>query len=776
MSAAAGGQVRHRQRQQAAYVSVPPVSTEAWDPMTMTRTTCRLCLVRCGMLAEHDGAAEADNPRPNALPARVTRVIGDRDHPLSKGYLCPKGKFSIDMTESTKRVLYPQKRVGERGSGRWLRVSWDEALDDIAARMNAVIDAHGARAVAVQSLPPKDYFAYDLFLDAIGSPTFFKHDSHQCFTPQLMSDVLTYGNLLTYLSFTEIKDSDLVILWGVNLGETNGSKEQRVRDAQRKGCRTIVVDPRPIKATANADLWLRVRPGTDAALALGILHVMIERGWYDRDFIDAWTIGFDALKARAAAYTPDRVADITWVPADDIVETARLFAEAERPALYTFIGATMGGNAIATLRLMGFIPALTGKIDQDGCNGFLPPSGVRMPGYYGADSSLGAGRDLADMLSADKFPLFAGPHAVTTPYPHPRQVVDAMITGEPYPVKALWTSCNPMVGLEDTYTTLRALKSLDLLIVTDLFESPTAHLADYILPMTTHFESNAITEYAGLNLISARVRAMQPLGEAREEGWPVIEVIKRMGYGDRLPVKSYEDLLDYRLEPLGLSFEEFARMGSYMRESEPDKFRTGKLRRDGAPGFNTPSGRIEFTSERLAAHGYDPLPDFVEPPMSPYSSPRLAETYPLILVSGTRSVEFYSTLGIEVPRLLDRRPYPTLEMAPETAQAYDLEEGDWVRISAPTTDKTIVRKVKLLPGMHARVVNAEGLWYMPGEDLIEGTLAVGANVLTPLTDEVDPVIGGSIARCILCQIEKVDADTLHFTDRSARQLVAAAGP
>jgi len=740
--------------------------------MAMTQTTCRLCLVRCGMLAEH-ASDSGHEGRPNVLPDNVTRVIGDRDHPLSKGYLCPKGKFSIDMTNSPKRVLYPQKRVGERGSGKWQRVSWDEALDDIAARMNAIIDEHGARAVSVQSLPPKDYFAYDLFLDAIGSPTFFKHDSHQCFTPQLMADVLTYGNLLTYLSYTEIKDSDLVILWGVNLGETNGSKEQRLRDAQKKGCKTIVIDPRPIKATKTADIWLRVRPGADAALAMGILNVMIENGWYDQEFIDQWTIGFDELAKRAAEYPPERVAELAWVSEEDLIETARLFAHAERPALYTFIGATMGGNSISTLRLMGFIPALAGKIDQDGSNGFLPPSGVRMPGYYGADSSLGKNRDLDDMLSADKFPLFAGPNAVTTAYPHPRQVIDAMITGEPYPVRALWTSCNPMVGLEDTYTTMRALKSLDLLIVTDLFVSPTAALADYILPMTTHFESNAITEYAGLNLISARVRAMQPRGESKEEGWPVIEVVKRMGYGDQLPVGSYEDLLDYRLQPLGLSFEEFAKMGSLMSPNEPGKFRSGKMRKDGKPGFNTPSGKIEFTSGRLADFDYDPLPDFVEPPMSPLASPRLAADYPLVLVSGTRSVEFYSTLGIEVPRLIERRPYPTLEMAPETADEYDLEEGDWVRITAPTTDKTIVRKVKFLPGMDPRVVNAEGLWYMPGEDLIEGTLAVGANVLTPLTDEVDPIIGGSIARCILCQIEKVDVDALDFSTWSAQHMVAA---
>ena len=719
--------------------------------MSVVRTTCRLCLVRCGMLVEaHDGAA----PR--------VHVKGDRAHPLSRGYLCPKGKASVDMTLSPKRVLYPLRRDGARGAGRWRRVTWDEALDDIAARLKSIIAEHGARAVAVQSLPPKDYFAYDLFLDAIGSPTFFKHDSHQCFTPQLIADVLSYGNLLTYPAFTELNGTDVLVLWGINLAETNASKHQRVRDATRKGCRTIVVDPRPTQAAREAALWLRVRPGTDAALALGILNAMIANGWVDREFVAQWTLGFEALAARAAQYPPGRVAEIAWVPERDIVEAARLIGEARRPALYTFIGATMGGNSIATMRLMGFIPALAGHIDREGANGFLPPSGVRMPSYYGADPSLGQTRNLGEMLSADKFPLFAGPKAITAPYPHPRQVIDAMLTGKPYPVRALWTSCNPMVGLEDTYGTLRALQALDLLVVSELFETPTARLADYVLPITTHLESNAIAEYSGLNIVCARVRALAPRGEAREEGWAVIEVARRMGCGGRLPVNSYEELLDYRLEPLGISFAQLAAQGTYTRPSTQEKYLSGKLRRDGKPGFNTPSGKIEFASGTLAAHGYDPLPDFVEPPLSPYSTPQLAREFPLVLISGTRTVEFYSTLGIEVPRLLKRHPYPTLEMSPQTAARFGLKAGEWAEISAPTTERTIVRRVALMEGLHPDVVNAEGLWYMPGEDLIAGTLAVGANVLTPLRDDVDPVIGGSIARCILCKVRPLGARRPDF--------------
>lgn len=721
--------------------------------MKTIRTNCRLCLVRCGMMVETENGT-------------VKRILGDENHPLSKGYLCVKGKASLDFTLSAKRIIYPMKRDGERGSGQWQRVSWETALEDIATRLKTIIEKDGAPAIAVQALPPKEYFAYDLFCDAIGSPTFFKHDSHQCFTPQLIADVLTFGNLLTYPGFTEVNDAKVILLWGVNLSETNGSKHMRVRDAQKHGAKTIVVDPRPTLSAKEATLWLRVRPGTDAALALGMINVIIERGWYDKDFIAKWTTGFDALSFRAAEYPPERVAELCWLSADDIRRAAELFATAASSAMYTFIGATMGGNSVATLRLMGFLPALLGRIDQPGNNRFLLPTAVRMPGYYGASKGSGLSKNLDRQLSADRFPLLAGPEAITSAYPHPRQVIDAMLTGKPYPVRALWTDCNPLVGLEDTYTVLRALKSLDLLIVSEMFESPTARIADYILPITTHLESDAITEYSGINMIACRSRVMEPRGEAREEADVVLEVLRRMGYGAQLPVSSYRELLDYRLQPLGMTFDDFRKQGVLVGPDQPLKYASGKLRRDGKPGFNTPSGKVEFASSVLGKYGYEPLPDFKETPMSPYSTPELARDYPLVLVSGTRSIEFYSTLGIEVPSLRKRRPWPVIEMSPEAAAEFGLADGDWVEVEAPTTDKKIRRQVALVPGMHPGVANAEGLWYMPGEDQVEGVLAVGANVLTPLRDDLDPVVGGSIARCILCRVHKVEACGKDYGVRS----------
>lgn len=365
-------------------------------------------------------------------------------------------------------------------------------------------------------------------------------------------------------------------------------------------------------------------------------------------------------------------------------------------------------------------------------------------------------KDLSEQISADRFPLFAGPKAIVPGYPHPRHVIDAILTGKPYPVRALWTDCNPLIGLEDTPLVLEALKKLDLLVVSELFESPTAHLADYILPMTMHLESNAIADYSGLNFVAARTRAVEPRGEAREEAEPLIDVLRRMGYGDRLPVNSYEEMLDFRLRPLEMDFQTFAQTGIYERPHELLKYRSGKLRRDGKPGFNTPSGKVEFNSSILAEYGYDPLPDFREPPYSPYRTPDVAVEYPFVASTGTRSIEYYSTLGIEVPRLRKRRPWPVVEMAPQAADKLGLAENDWVFVESPTTDRRILRRVALLQNMDARVINVEGLWYMPGMDPVKGTLAASANVLTELRDDSDPIIGGSSCRSILCRIHKAE--------------------
>lgn len=714
--------------------------------MDVTRTTCRLCLVRCGMLVKTENG-------------KIIRIVGDPDHPLSKRWLCVKGQTSAEFALSPKRLRHPIRRAGERGAGLWEQVSWDDALSDIAERLKSIIDESGPESVAVQALPPKEYFAYDIFCEVVGS-TFFKHDSHQCFTPQLTADTLTFGNLLTYPGFLTVDDSEVLLLWGVNLHETGGSKDRRVLDARRSGSKTIVVDPRPTKAADSADLWLRIRPGTDGALALGIIHEMIRNGWYNKPFVAEWTVGFTALAERAAQYPPERVAEITWIERSDIEEAARMFGTARTAALYTFIGATMGGNAVATLRLMGFLPALRG-VDTKGNNCFLLPPKIRMSSYYKPDDESSKDQGSKRYLSADRFPLLDGPTALTAPYPHPRQVVDAILTGEPFPIRALWTDCNPLVGLEDTWTTLAALKKLDLLIVTDITVSPTAYLADYVLPITTHLESDAITEYSGLNMVAARVRAIEPVGEAREEADIVLDVLRRMGYEKDLPVQTYRELLDYRLAPSGLSFEDLSDLGYLVAPDSREKFRSGKLRHDGLCGFNTPSGKVEFTSGVLSDYGYDPLPDFIEPPVSPFSTPEVAAEYPLILISGTRSLEYYSTLGIEIDKLRKRRPYPTIEMAPETAQAMGFNEGDWVLVEAPSTTHAIRRRVALLEGLHPRVVNAEGLWYMPGEDdLVEAVLSVGANVLTQLRDDVDPILGGSIARCVLCRLKRIEEGSL----------------
>lgn len=704
----------------------------------VVRTTCRFCLVRCGMRVYREGGA-------------VVKIDGDPDHPLSKGFLCVKGRASLDIAHSPHRLSQPLRRAGERGSGQWTPVSWNEALDDIAARLREIIQRHGGRAISTQSLPPKDAFVYDLFAKLVGA-TVFKHDSHQCFTPQIIADRLTFGRLATYPSFDDenLADARCVVAWGVNFHATNPSKGVWVEAARKRGADVIVMDPRPILAARRASLWLRVRPGTDAILALGMLHVILTEGLFDAAFVRQWTHGFDQLRDHVRPYTSEHVSQVTWVPAEDIVAAARMYARAKPAALFTFIGTIMGGNCIDTVRALGLLVAVTGNVDVRGGNRLHLPPPIRI-GRYGDLRS-------ETLLGAEKFPLFSGPEAMVTPYAHPAHVIKAMLEGDPYPIRALWTDCNPVVAVENTGTIVAALKKLDLLVVSELFMTPTAHLADYVLPITMHLESDAITEYSGLPYVSARQKAMDPRGEAREEGEAVLEVLRRMGYADQLPADSHRGLLDYRLQPAGVDFDEFARRVVVRGQDVERKYERGLLRRDGQPGFDTPTGKIELFSTVLERYGYRPLPVHQEPYSNIRDPEELAREYPLIMISGTRSIHFYSTMGLEVERLRRTHPDPLLELSPECAELHGIQNGDWVWIESPWSSRRVRRKARVTAGMHERVVNAEGLWYLPGEDPVESALAVGANTLTLLSDAFDPVVGGSMARCVPCRIGRIESD------------------
>ena len=699
------------------------------------RTTCRWCLNYCGMVITRDGGA--------------LRIRGDPSHPLSRGFLCAKGLSSLDVALSPKRILHPLKRVGERGEGGWREVSWSDAISDIASRLREIIDGPGPDAVAVESLPPKDYLIWEAFAKAIGTTTFFKHDAHQCFTPQMIVDYATFGALVSYPNMT-VEDAERVrtlVIWGMNPTATNPSKGVAFERALRNGAKLVVVDPRPIPFARRADVWLRVRPGSDAALAMGIANYLLTSGLYDREFAGRWTEGLDGLRRMVGRYTLDRVADITWTRPEDVRRAAELMADNRPTAIFTFIGLVMNGNGFRTLRALDVLIALLGDVDVRGGNAIkLPPKTVRR-GFEGENIFRLSREDLSGQISAQRYPLLAGPDAIT-PYPHPWDVLKAIEEGR---VRALLTDSNPVAALEDGRRTMEALKKLDLLVTLELFMTPTAEISDYVLPLTTFLETDEVTMYTGLNFASARSRVIEPVGEARGQVEILLDILRAMGLQDRLPFRDRAEYLDFILQESGLKFEDLKTVGYLVRPYEERKHERGLLMLDGRPGFPTPSGKVRLWIPELDG---DDL--HIEPPYSPYSTPELLKDYPFVACTGVRYLESYNGLGLNVNKLRRMHTDPLVEISPGAARSLGLHDGSWACISAPGSGSRIRMKVKVVDGLDDRVACIEGIWYLPEASSQEDRLwGANANAITRRLTK-DPILGTSSVRALLARIEACD--------------------
>ncbi len=711
------------------------------------KTACKLCLNCCGMIITKKNGE--------------IKIKGDPDHPLSKGFICRKGMESLNITNSPNRLRYPLRRAGERGSQKWERVSWEEAINEISLKIQGILSKYGARSICVQSLPPKDIVIWQALAYALGTPNFFRHDHHVCFTPILIADTLTFGNLMTYPNsvYEDGSKTKTFVLWGVNLPETNPAKAKVIEKARKSGAKLIVVDPRPTKIAKEADIWLRVRPGTDLALSLGMMNIIIKEDLYDKDFVDKWTHGFEALKRHVEEFTPERVAEITWLDKDLIIEAARLISvnkpsaiiSSNKPsAIFTFMGLAMSGNSTNALRSLGILLAITGNIDIEGSNFIkIPPQTER----FRLPKDI-----LKDQLSAEKFPILSGPDAIPAPFlpsPNPFDVINAMLTEKPYPIKALITDCNPLTALEDSKKVLEALLKLDLLVVLELFMTPTAEFADYVLPITWFLESNSIVEYSGMNFITSRKRVLKPKDDVKEEGEILIELMRSMKILDKLPFSTYEEYLNFRLKPLDLDFDGFTKEGYIISPTVERKYEKGLLRADKKPGFNTPTGKVEIYSTVLERYGYEPLPTYKEPIPGPYSTPDLFKDYPFIMITGVRTLPFYHGLGVQIPKFRRLHPDPIVEISRKAAERLGIKEGDVVFIEVPGRDDRVWRKAHIVDELDERVIAVVGHWYLPEEAEQEKRLwSVNINTLTSLKDDYDPVIGGSGCRSMLARIIK----------------------
>lgn len=691
------------------------------------RSICRVC---------HGGCAA----RVTVADGKVVRVRPWPGSPFNRGRMCVKGLSTPQAMHHPDRLTRPLKRTGERGERKFVPVSWDEALADIAARLDRFRRESGPESVALgQGTGRHHYFHVIRFANTFGTPNWYEPGLANCYIPRITVSNLTYGGFVTgdYYGDTPPRT---ILFWGHNplVSGPDGKLAFPVRDALARGAFGIAVDPRRSETAKRCGLWLPIRPGTDAALALAMLRAVIEEGWYDKEFVETYGSGFEELRERVAAATPAWAETVTGVPAGAMLEAAHRYAT-DRPSILDWgVSLEQNPNSLQTVRAVALLRGLTGNLDVPGGDVF----GSDLVGAYPVLRQALPPEALAKRIGADRFKLLGGFRAFM-PAAHIPGLFAAMRTGEPYRVRALLVfGNNPLATVANTRGVLDALKALDLLVVADHFMTPTAAMADYVLPSAYWPEIDQIIE---LPFVAPRAvfahRKLATVGECRQNELILSDLAQRLG----LPGahESLTDILNQRLSPIGLTFDELAERFMVMAKPAYHRYRE--------KGFRTPSRKVELSCKALARLGYDPLPSFVEPPESPVSAPDTAREYPLVLTTGARRPEFFHSDGRQVASLRARRPDPLAELGPQTAARYGITDGAWMRVKSPRGE--IRMRARVTEDIMEGVVSVDHGWWFPERSAAGfDALASNANVLTNDAPPYDPAFGSYQLRGLLCAV------------------------
>ena len=703
---------------------------EVYGYDTVVKSHCRLCHGGCGVFIYLKNG-------------RIAKIAGDPDCPINHGTLCSKGLASAQLAYHPDRLTYPVKRIGPKKSGKWQRISWDEALDTIAERILTYKRDFGAESIVMGYGTGRDNESVIYrFANLLGTPNVLTA-GHFCYGPRIATSILTCGSnpIVDYAN-----NPKCIVMWGNNIVISNPDeyKGENFSVAYNKGAKLIVVDPRLTRAAARADIWLQLRPGTDTALALGMANVIISEGLYDKEFVEKYTYGWESFKKRAAEYPLERVEKITWMPRKKIAAAARLYATTKPAGIQWGVAieqqVTCADNDRALMALMG----ITGNIDIPGGQVLFKPPKIRTVSEFGAHKRLPK-EQAAKRLGGDRFRL-AGNFAII----NPKCVWDAIIEEKPYPVKMLFfISSNPLMTRANAREVYRALEKVEFLVVSDFFMTPTAELADIVLPSATYLEMDYVGDFWKRHgYILPRRKAIQ-VGECRSDLEMLNDLAHRVGQGEDW-WDTFEGGLDYILEPMGITWQEFKKMDYLRGNVIYQKYKT--------KGFSTPTGKFELASTLLEKWGYDPLPQFREPPESPVRTPELAKGYPYILITGMRQPGFFHSANRQVPWLRELHSEPTVEIHPETAKKEGINEGDWVVIESPRGK--VRQRAKLTEGINPRVVGAQHAWWFPEKKAPgHGWDESNINILTDNAYEAcDPAMGATSVRVLLCKIYPEKAD------------------
>ncbi|MEM7100480.1 MAG: molybdopterin-dependent oxidoreductase [Pseudomonadota bacterium] len=663
---------------------------------------CSICDIGCQL-------------RTQATDGKVSRVVA-HDNPMLSNNICFKGVAAPSIHNHPDRLRKPLKRVGGRGEDKWEEISYEQAMDEIADRLKKIINKYGPESFAVSTSGWNTQVTYGAdrrFMNLLGSPNWTSGVS-LCAGNTAAVNKLTYG----WFPMGDFANTNCIVLFGHNPKKHSWTPiYNQIEAARARGAKVIVLDPRVSEQAEVADLHLRLRAGTDAAMCLGWLKVIFDEALYDKEFVRDWCVGFDELKARVDEYPLERVEQITGVDRELIAQSARMYANADGAIIPWTPITDMQISSTSAIRLHSILRAVTGNLDVVGgesLGGFnsryIPESEIALHEELSAEQKAKQmGYDdhpvytyrVAEMLKEPTEKVWGYPYADIVMGCHmanPSNLFRAMATEEPYPIKAFFVlGNNALMSYPNQHQILQAMMNQELIVAHEIFMTPTAMLADYVMPGDVFSERNHVADsWSWTTRLTLSQKSVEPAEgiSSSYEFWK--DMAKRFDFGNRFPWETIEEVIDYRLSRSGRTFADFEKTG--FMEMQTPEFR--KYRKN---GFATPSGKVELSSSILEELGFDPLPYYRE-------GPALSEEFPYAVFSGVREDPFFQTGQRNIPELRRRCPLPSIFIHPSDAQKEDLVDGDWVELQTAYGQVTAQLAVKeSMKEGHLRVPH--GWWY-----------------------------------------------------------------
>lgn len=698
---------------------------------------------------------------------RLVRIEGMKESPINNGKLCAKAYASMQWLYSPQRLKYPLKRVGKKGEGKFERITWDEALDIIADKLQQQKDKYGPESLAVLSPQHRTYKDYFMrFLTVHGSPNYCH--SGLCFLQRAFSFAYTLGAPWLALG-ADYEHTDLIIIWTANpvCAGTPMGTIKRILDAKERGAKLIVIKPELQPDAAKADIWVPIRPGTNAALALAMLNVIINEKLYDAEFVSKWCYGFDELVAHIQSYTPEWASPITGLPTEQIKEVARLYGNAKSACILPGNAFDQNVDSNNAIRAVAILIAICGNLDRPGGN--IVPTGSTMPMPKPVNPRKRYTKEFVDKLVRPEMPLCFEPFAEgpSSTYYH---CLDSVLTEDPYPIKTIIAAgTQPTVITRNSKRIIEALKKLKFFVVIDVMQNSSMPWADVVIPVATMYECDHPFEAPPMGSgtwIMARNKVVEPLGDYKSDYQFWLDLAVKMGYGEDFWNGDIEACMNYQLENFGMTIDELRAHPtgiiyppkSMVYEKYDDIFATPSTRLSGAPYL--PQGKVAIYNTTFEENGFNPLPEWVEPPESPTGTPELLEKYPLVFFD-THTSDVYNHGWLRnIPYLREVQPDPWIHIHPDTAKARGIKDGDWVIVASP--HGWIKAKALYFPGIRPdTVMGLHGWWQacdelgLPGYPLLDGGANVNILYSTDPKKAFDPLVT-AMPKQTLVEIRRVE--------------------